>query len=111
MHKASAVIAAGADFKFLGYESTALKSSKPVISICAGDGCRQEPDNPRVSEILRGREKGSRPPPHALRAPRGPDLAEVHIRRPDSKVIEEREEYEPTSTAEDRVRGSDYGEI
>jgi len=35
MHKASAVLAAGADFELIGAERTMLPSSKPVISICA----------------------------------------------------------------------------
>ena len=35
MHKASLVLAAGADFRLMGPRNTALKSSKPVISICA----------------------------------------------------------------------------
>ena len=35
MHKASAVLAAGADFELIGAERTMLASSKPVISICA----------------------------------------------------------------------------
>lgn len=35
MHKASEVLAAGADFELLGPNSTMLTSSKPVISICA----------------------------------------------------------------------------
>jgi predicted GTPase len=35
MHKASLVLAQGADFHFLGPDSTMLKSRKPVISVCA----------------------------------------------------------------------------
>ncbi|MBN1991622.1 MAG: GTPase [Anaerolineae bacterium] len=35
MHKASVVLAAGADFRLLGPHHTMLKSSKPVVSICA----------------------------------------------------------------------------
>jgi predicted GTPase len=35
MHKASLVLANGADFNFLGPDSTMLKSRKPVISVCA----------------------------------------------------------------------------
>jgi predicted GTPase len=35
MHKASIVLAAGADFELLGAERTMLASAKPVISICA----------------------------------------------------------------------------
>ena len=35
MHKASAVLAAGASFGFLGPRHTAIASKKPVISVCA----------------------------------------------------------------------------
>src|SRR5450759_1391427 len=35
MHKASAVLALGADFAMLGPDRTMLKSNKPVISVCA----------------------------------------------------------------------------
>lgn len=35
MHKAAAVLAAGADFELIGAERTMIPSTKPVISICA----------------------------------------------------------------------------
>jgi len=35
MHKASLVVAAGADFRLMGTGSTMLKSKKPVVSVCA----------------------------------------------------------------------------
>ena len=35
MHKASTVLAAGADFRLMGPKNTSIKSTKPVISICA----------------------------------------------------------------------------
>lgn len=35
MHKASTVLAAGADFRLMGPNNTSIKSSKPLISICA----------------------------------------------------------------------------
>ncbi|NLE75139.1 MAG: GTPase, partial [Chloroflexi bacterium] len=35
MHKASQVLAAGANFWFLGGKQTLLASSKPVLSVCA----------------------------------------------------------------------------
>src|SRR5210317_1306912 len=35
MHKASLVIAAGADFRLLGARETQVKSNKPVVSVCA----------------------------------------------------------------------------
>jgi predicted GTPase len=35
MHKASTVLATGADFRLMGPQNTSIKSSKPLISICA----------------------------------------------------------------------------
>src|ERR1035437_87499 len=35
MHKASQVLAAGADFKLLGPKATMLRSLKPVVAVCA----------------------------------------------------------------------------
>ncbi len=35
MHKASAVNAAGADFRLMGTATTQIKSTKPVVSVCA----------------------------------------------------------------------------
>src|SRR5512139_152615 len=35
MHKASTVMAAGADFHLMGTRSTQIKSTKPVVSVCA----------------------------------------------------------------------------
>jgi predicted GTPase len=35
MHKASQVLAAGADFRLMGPRETMIKSSKPVVAICA----------------------------------------------------------------------------
>ncbi|HZC75935.1 MAG TPA: hypothetical protein VE220_08180, partial [Gaiellaceae bacterium] len=35
MHKASLVLAAGADFRLLGPDATMLGSSKPIVAVCA----------------------------------------------------------------------------
>ena len=35
MHKASTVLAAGADFRLMGPKTTLIKSTKPVVAICA----------------------------------------------------------------------------
>ena len=35
MNKASLVLAAGADFRLMGINATQIKSSKPVVSVCA----------------------------------------------------------------------------
>ena len=54
MHKASMVNAAGTDFKLIGAKPTQVKSTKPVVSVCAvRTGCGKSQTTPRVSLILR----------------------------------------------------------
>ncbi|RLF63201.1 MAG: GTPase, partial [Thermoplasmata archaeon] len=54
MDRASRVLAAGADFRLMGPKLTMLKSSKPVISICAvRTGCGKSQTTRRVVDILR----------------------------------------------------------
>ena len=56
MDRCSIVNAAGADFKLLGARATMLKSTKPVISICAvRTGCGKSQTTRRVAELLRDR--------------------------------------------------------
>lgn len=56
MHKASTVLAAGADFKFLGSKSTELKSKKTVIAICAvRTGAGKSPTSRKVCMLLKGK--------------------------------------------------------
>jgi len=58
MHKASTVLAEGASFMLLGPKETMIKSTKPVISICAArTGCGKSQTTRKVSEILRMVEK------------------------------------------------------
>ncbi|MCL5038207.1 MAG: cyclic 2,3-diphosphoglycerate synthase [Chloroflexi bacterium] len=53
MHKASEVLAAGADFRLLGYNNTAIKANVPVISVCAvRTGVGKSQTTRRISEIL-----------------------------------------------------------
>src|SRR4030067_2570664 len=55
MHKASMVLAAGADFRLMGTESTQVKSTKPVVSICAvRTGSGKSPTTRRVALMVRG---------------------------------------------------------
>lgn len=42
MHKASVVLAAGADFSLMGPKSTMLKSKRPMISVCGENRSRKE---------------------------------------------------------------------
>jgi predicted GTPase len=54
MHKASMVNAAGADFRLMGTRYTQVKSTKPVVSVCAvRTGSGKSQTTRRVSLILR----------------------------------------------------------
>ena len=53
MDKASEVLAAGANFLLLGSNDTMLKSSKPVIAVCAvRTGCGKSQTTRKVADIL-----------------------------------------------------------
>lgn len=101
MHLASTALAAGADFKLLGYRQTAIASTKPVIAICAvRTGCGKSQTSRRVVAALR--EMGLRvvsvrhPMPYgdleAQRLQRFATYADLDLHK---CTIEEREEYEP----------------
>jgi predicted GTPase len=101
MHKASTVLAAGADFRLMGLRSTQLKSIKPVVSVCAvRTGSGKSQTTRRVSKILR--EMGYRVAAVRHPMPYG-NLVEEKIERFATYAdldtykctIEEREEYEP----------------
>ncbi|MGI6643089.1 MAG: cyclic 2,3-diphosphoglycerate synthase [Bacillota bacterium] len=118
MHKASMVLAAGADFKLLGYSSTALRSSKPVISVCAvRTGVGKSPATRRVAEILRAAGKKVAAVRHPM--PYGNLEDQIWQRFATYEdldihkcTIEEREEYEPHIDRGTIVyAGVDYGEI
>ena len=54
MHKASLVNALGADFRLMGTKYTQVKSTKPVVSVCAvRTGSGKSQTTRRVSLILR----------------------------------------------------------
>jgi predicted GTPase len=54
MSKASIVLAAGADFRMMGLKNTLVKSTKPVVSVCAvRTGSGKSQTTRRVSKILR----------------------------------------------------------
>ncbi len=101
MHKASAVLAAGADFRLMGTKTTQLKSSKPVVSVCAvRTGSGKSQTTRRVSLILRGMGYKVAAIRHPM--PYG-DLVKQTVQRyadysdldKHECTIEEREEYEP----------------
>ncbi len=101
MHRASIVLANGADFRLMGPFATMLKAKVPVVSICAvRTGSGKSQTSRRVTGILR--EKGFRVVVVRHPMPYG-DLAKQVCQRFASHedldkhecTIEEREEYEP----------------
>ncbi len=118
MRKSAEVMAAGADFRLLGPKDTMLKSSKPVISICAvRTGCGKSQTTRAVSKILKGMGKKVAAIRHPM--PYG-NLVKQAVQRfatladldKHDCTIEEREEYEPHIVAGNIVyAGVDYEAI
>jgi predicted GTPase len=118
MHKASRVMAGGADFMLIGATYTMLKSQKPVVSVCAvRTGCGKSQTTRHVCRILK--EKGKKVVAVRHPMPYG-DLKAQVVQRFSSYgdfdqhhcTIEEREEYEPLVAQGIVVyAGVDYGEI
>ncbi|OQY22176.1 MAG: GTPase [Anaerolineaceae bacterium 4572_32.2] len=118
MHKASRVLAAGADYRLMGPRATQLESSKPVVSICAvRTGCGKSQTTRRVTDILQA--MGHRVVAIRHPMPYGDLRKQVWQRFADYDdldkhhcTIEEREEYEPHIDRGVVVyAGVDYGEI
>jgi len=101
MHKASEVLAAGADFSLLGPKHIQLKAKVPVISICAvRTGCGKSQTTRRVADILRKAGKTvvavRHPMPYGdLRKQISQRYATYEDMDKYECTIEEREEYEP----------------
>jgi predicted GTPase len=101
MHKASQVNALGANFRLLGAKQTQIKSTKPVVSVCAvRTGCGKSQTTRRVSLILR--DMGYKVAAIRHPMPYGNLVAQEVQRYADYDdldeyecTIEEREEYEP----------------
>ena len=101
MHKASQVLAAGADFQLLGSGKTEIKSIKPVVAVCAvRTGSGKSQTTRRVSILLR--EMGYKVAAIRHPMPYGDLVAQVVQRYAEYAdldkydcTIEEREEYEP----------------
>ncbi len=118
MSKASEVLAAGADFRFMGLHTTQIKSSKPVISVCAvrtGSGKSQTTRRVSLDMIELGYKVAAirHPMPYG-------DLVKQKVQRfatyadldKNECTIEEREEYEPHIDNGVMVyAGVDYGAI
>jgi predicted GTPase len=101
MHKASIVLAAGASFLLAGPHETELKSTKPVVSICAvRTGAGKSPLTRFVSQFLRARGRRvaivRHPMPYGdLEAQAVQRFATIEDLDKADCTIEEREEYEP----------------
>ncbi|HXU13076.1 MAG TPA: cyclic 2,3-diphosphoglycerate synthase [Candidatus Binatia bacterium] len=118
MHKGSQVIAAGADFVLMGFNETSLKSSKPVVSVCAvRTGAGKSQTTRRVCRKLLDRGRRVVAVRHPM--PYG-DLVKQAVQRFATFedldryecTIEEREEYEPHLKNGTVVyAGVDYGAI
>lgn len=101
MHKAALVNAAGADFVLMGTKDTQIKSTKPVVAVCAvRTGSGKSQTTRRVSLILR--DMGYKVAAIRHPMPYG-DLVKQKVQRfadysdldKHECTIEEREEYEP----------------
>lgn len=118
MHKASAAIAAGADFRLMGPNTTMLKSKKPVISVCAvRTGAGKSQTTRYVCSVLK--ELGKKvvairhPMPYGdLREQVCQRFAAIEDLKRYKCTIEEMEEYEPHINEGTVVyAGVDYGII
>lgn len=101
MHKASSVLAAGADYRLIGPNNSMIKCAKPLISVCAvRTGCGKSQTTRAVGKALQ--EMGKKVVVIRHPMPYG-DLSEQICQRFASYAdldlhkctIEEREEYEP----------------
>jgi predicted GTPase len=102
MHKASIVLASGADFSLMGPKATSLKSKVPVVAICAvRTGAGKSTVTRRIVRILRSKGVKLVAVRHPM--PYDPNIASQAVQRFATLedmdkarcTIEEREEYEP----------------
>ncbi|TML22989.1 MAG: GTPase, partial [Actinobacteria bacterium] len=118
MHVGSRALAAGASYRLLSPQLTMLRSSKPVVAICAvRTGSGKSQTTRRVAELLR--EAGKRVAVLRHPMPYG-DLTKQAVQRFEryedldaaDATIEEREEYEPHLAEGNLVfAGIDYEQI
>ena len=101
MHLASRCLAVGIDFRLMGMKSTALKASKPVVSVCAArTGSGKSQTTRRVSDILSAWGRRivivRHPMPYGdLNRQRMQSFTNLDDLDTQNCTIEEREEYEP----------------
>ena len=118
MHLASRALAAGANFALLGPNGTQVKSTKPVISVCAvRTGSGKSQTSRYICDLLKKHGKKvvaiRHPMPYgdlvAQRVQRFATLADLDLHK---CTIEEREEYEPHIMNDEVVyAGVDYEAI
>jgi predicted GTPase len=118
MHKASEVLAAGANFVLLGPAATMLKAKVPVVAVCAvRTGSGKSQTTRAIAATLKGAGKRVVAVRHPM--PYG-DLAAQRVQRfatledldSHNTTIEEREEYEPhIATGTIIYAGVDYEAI
>jgi predicted GTPase len=118
MHEASRILAAGADFTLLGPKATMIRSTKPVVAVCATrTGCGKSQTSRKVGQTLL--DAGLKvalvrhPMPYgdleAMRVQRFATIEEIDTSHP---TVEEREEYEePVRMGMIMYAGVDYEAI
>jgi predicted GTPase len=118
MHKASRVLAAGANFSLLGPQATMLQPGRPVVAVTAvRTGCGKSQTSRKIGRLLL--DEGLKvalirhPMPYgdleAMRVQRFATLEDIDASNP---TVEEREEYEaPVEAGMVMYSGVDYGEI
>jgi predicted GTPase len=118
MHKASTALAAGAGFRLMGPQETMLRSTKPVVAVCAArTGCGKSQTSRLVGQVLL--DAGLtvavvlHPMPYgdleAMRVQRFETFEDIDRSNP---TIEEREEYEaPVRMGMLVYAGVDYAQI
>ncbi|RQD77686.1 MAG: GTPase [Candidatus Syntrophonatronum acetioxidans] len=115
----SAIVnSSGADFKLLGPKSTMIKSSKPLISVCAvRTGCGKSQTSRKIIELLMAHNLKvvaiRHPMPYGdLTAQRVQRFATLEDLKKHKCTIEEMEEYEPHVTRGNIIyAGVDYEAI
>jgi len=118
MERGSLVNTAGAGFKMLGAAQTMIKSTKPVISVCAvRTGAGKSQTTRRIATLLRGAGRKvaaiRHPMPYGnLEKQRVQRFATIADLRAQECTIEEIEEYEPHIVNGTVVyAGVDFGDI
>ena len=119
MSKGALVNSLGADFVLMGYDKTKIKSTKPIISICAvRTGCGKSQTTRFIYDIFKKMGKKVVAVRHPM--PYDPDLnkqavqrfAKIEDLKANNCTIEEMEEYEPHIAAGNVIyAGVDYEAI